>query len=587
MACGSRLVPLERRVASYYNHSMRPADRALACATRVTQLLSPLAVAALLCAASIAHAQSDPWTEVRAEAIRAHVQFLADDLLEGRAAGSKGFDTAAAYVVAQFRQLGLRPAGDADTFLQPVPLLEATAVLPGSAAQLARDDGTVKFEYGKDFLPGADYFTANSTLSAPLVFAGFGIEAPELDYNDLDKLELNGRIAVVFDGAPARFANNARAYYSSTVDKYANLVRRGVIGIITIDTRDGETGYPWEQRVAASWTPQMRWLGPDNQPVDAFPELKVRFRFSRSAAARLFEGASADINQALDVAAAGTPQGFDLPGSMTLSATTGLRRTQSANVIGILEGSDPVLKREQIVITAHLDHLGRGAPVNGDSIYNGAHDNASGVAILLETARALAASGAHLKRSIVFAAVTAEERGDLGSDYLARHPSNARGRVVANLNIDMPLLVGPMLDFVALGAEHSTLGPVARRAASEEGYVLSPDNRPEEVNFIRSDQFSFVRQGIPSLYVIGGYKSRFRDTDVDSLVREYLKNHYHQPSDDASLPLHYPTAAAFTRMHVRMAVELADAPDRPRWNRRDFFADKFGRPSAGASEARP
>jgi hypothetical protein len=567
---------------------MRPADRALLAATRVTHALSMLVLAALLGAAPVALAQAtDPWTQVRADAIRAHVQFLADDLLEGRAAGSKGFDTAAAYIVAQFRQLGLKPAGEGDSYLQAVPLLEATAVLPGSAAQLVRDDGTVKFSYGTDFLPGADYFAANSTLTAPLVFAGFGIEAPELNYNDLDKLDLNGRIAVVLDGAPARFAHNERAYYSSTVDKYATLVRRGVIGIITIDTREGEASYPWEQRVAASWMPQMRWVAADGQPVDAFPELKVRFRFSQGAAARLFEGAPVDLAKALDVAEAGNAQGFDLPGSMTLSATTGLRRTQSANVIGMLEGADPVLKREQIVISAHLDHLGRGAPVNGDSIYNGAHDNALGLGILLETARAMVAGGVRPKRSVVFAAVTAEERGELGSDYFVHHPTVARSRIVGNLNIDMPLLVGPTLDFVALGAEHSTLGPVARRAASAEGYVLSPDNMPEEVNFIRSDQFSFVRQGIPSLYVIGGYKSRLRDTDVDSLAREYLKNHYHQPSDDVSLPLHYPTAAAFTRMHVRMAMELADAQERPRWNRRDFFADKFGRPRAGTPEAQP
>ncbi len=567
---------------------MRPALRALPVAARVTSALGFMVAAALPLAASTALAQNpEPWTQVRADALRAHVQFLADDLLEGRAAGSKGFDTAAAYVVAQFRQIGLKPAGDGDSYLQSVPLLEATAVLPGSAAQLVRNDDTVRFSYGSDFLPGADYFAANATLTAPLVFAGFGIEAPELEYNDLDKVDLAGRIAVIFDGAPARFAHNERAYYSSTVVKYATLVQRGAIGLITLDTREGDSSYPWEQRVAASWTPQMRWLGSDGQPVDAFPELKARFRFSQGAAARLFEGAATDLDQALDAAAAGTPQGFDLPGSMTLSATTGLRRTQSANVIGMIEGSDPVLRRELVVISAHLDHLGRGAPVDGDSIYNGAHDNASGVGILLETARALAASGAKPKRSIVFAAVTAEERGELGSDYFAHHPTVARSRIVANLNIDMPLLVGPMLDFVALGAEHSTLGPIARRAASAEGYALSPDNSPEEVNFIRSDQFSFVRQGIPSLYVIGGYKSRFRDTDVGAELQEYLKKHYHQPSDDGSLPLHYPTAAAFTRMHVRMVMEVADAPERPRWNRRDFFADKFGQPRAGAPEPRP
>ncbi len=541
--------------------------------------LSILVVAFMLPTLAGAQAIPDePWTQVRSEPIKAHVQFLADDLLEGRAAGSRGFDTAAAYVISQFVQYGLKPAGDDNTYLQAVPLLEATAVLPGSSAQLVRESETLRFEYGTDYLPGADYFAANSTLTAPVMFAGFGIDAPELNYNDFEKIDVAGHVVAIFTGAPARFAHNERAYYSSTEEKYMQLVRRGAVGVISIPTREDEGRFPWDKRVAASWNPEMRWLGPDGQPVDAFPELKMRFQFSQAAAEKLFAGTAISFEQALDAAAAGVAQGFELPGTLTLSATTGLRRTQSANVLGVLEGSDPQLKRECIVISAHLDHLGRGAPVNGDSIYNGAHDNASGIGILLETARALLASGVRPRRSIVFAAVTAEERGDLGSDFLARNPTIPRSRIIANLNIDMPLLVGPMLDFIALGAEHSTLGPVARRAAAAEGYALSPDNMPEEVNFIRSDQFSFVRQGIPSLYIIGGYKPRWRDTDVDALQREFLKTHYHEPSDDVSLPLHYPTAAALTRIHVRMALELADAPNRPSWNRRDFFAEKFAQP---------
>ncbi len=558
---------------------MSPSDRLFPANRHLALLLAIL----LLPLSAGSQTAPEPWKEVRAEAIKAHVQFLADDLLEGRAAGSRGFDTAAAYVAAQFRQYGLRPAGDGEGFLQQVPLLEATAVLPGSAARVVLDDESVQFEYGTDYLPGADYASTTSTLTAPLAFAGFGIDAPELGYNDLEKVDVNGRIVVVFSGAPARFAHNERAYYSWTGDKYAKLISRGAAGIITIDTREEAASYPWEKRVAASWLPQMRWLGTDGQAMDAFPELKLRFRFRQEAAARLFGKSAVTFEQALDAAEAGTAQGFELPGTMTLSATTGLRRTQSNNVLGVIEGSDARLKNEYIVISAHLDHLGRGAPVNGDTIYNGAHDNASGIGIMLEAARALTTSGIRPRRSILFAAVTAEERGLLGSDYLATHPP-AGGVIVANLNIDMPRIVGPTLDFVAFGAEHSSLGPLVRRAARAQGYSLSPDNIPEEVIFIRSDQFSFVRQGIPSVLLDGGYVSRDKTVDIEALRNEFLKTHYHEPSDDLSLPLHYPTAADLASVNVRMALEIANASARPSWNRGDFFAEKF-RSSKTTAEA--
>lgn len=520
----------------------------------------------------------EPWAQVRPEAIEAHVRFLADDLLEGRAAGSRGYDTAAAYVAAQFRQYGLEAAGDNGTYFQTVPLLEATAVLPGSAARLEREDEPVEFEYGTDYLPGADFLSTSSTVTAPLVFAGFGIEAPELEYNDFANIDVSGKIAVIFAGAPARFAHNQRAYYSWDIEKYRQLATRGAVGIVVLDMREDAARYPWERRVASSWIPQMRWLDAEGQPMDVFPQLKLRFRFNMPAAARLFEGSEATLEQALDTAEAGTAQGFDLPGTLTLSATTGLRRTQSTNVVGVIEGSDPRLRNEYIVVTGHLDHLGRGAPVNGDSIYNGAHDNASGIGMLLEAARALMASDVRPRRSIVFAAVTAEERGLLGSDYFAHHPSTGEGRIVANVNLDMPMILGPTLDFVAHGAEHSSLGPVARRAARAQGYRLSPDSMPEEVIFIRSDQFSFVRQGIPSLYLNGGYVPRRRDIDVVALQREFLDTHYHEPSDDLSLPLDYPTAADLARVSTRILLEIANANARPSWNRGDFFAEKFPTP---------
>jgi|HigsolmetaAR202D_1030399.scaffolds.fasta_scaffold13097_3 hypothetical protein len=517
----------------------------------------------------------EPWELVRQDAIRSHVEFLASDLLEGRAAASRGYDIAAAYVAAQFRHSGLRPAGDDSTFYQTVPLLEATPVLPGSSAELRVDGDVIRFEYGTDYLPSADFVSASSTVSAPLAFAGFGIQAPELDHDDFAQVDVNGRIAVIFSGAPSRFPHNQRAYYSWANGKFATLIERGAVGAVLIDSPDDAQRTPWERRVAMSWTPQMRWLDEEGAPHDAFEELKLRFRFNRAAAAQLFERAGVSFDEVLAAAAAGETQGFELPGLLTLSATTGLRRTESVNVLALLPGTDPALKRECIVVTAHLDHLGRGAAVDGDSTYNGAHDNAVGVGILLEMARALSASGKRPRRSILFAAVTAEEKGLVGSDYLAVHPPADADRFVANINVDMPMTLAPTLDLIARGEEHSTLGPIARAAAAAHGYRLSPDPSPEQVSFIRSDQFSFIRRGVPALVIGSGYKARDKNLDLVALREEFLKSHYHRPSDEVQLPIDYNGAADLARVNLRVIWQVANAAAAPSWKPKDFFGSKF------------
>ena len=526
----------------------------------------------LIAAGSLQAAERGPWSEVQPDAIRSHVEFLAADLLEGRATASRGYDIAAAYVTSQFRQAGLQPAGDDKGYLQKVPLLEATPVLPGSSAELVRGDDTYSFEYGTHYLPSADFSSASSTLSAPMMFAGFGIAAPEFDYNDFENIDVKGRIAVIFSGAPAKFPNEKRAYYSWEERKLATLVERGAVGVITIDSTADTQRTPWERRVAMSWIPQMRWLDETGQPQNAFPSLKLRFRFNHDAATQLFETAQNNFPDALAASEEGTPQGFELPGMMTLSATTGLRKTESANVLGVLPGSDPQLKNEYVVITAHLDHLGRGTAVNGDAVYNGAHDNAVGVGVMLEIARALYASNAKPRRSVIFAAVTAEEKGLLGSDFLAGQGDR---KFVANINVDMPLTFTPVFDFVALGAQHSTLGTAARQAVAAQGYRLSADEAPEQVKFIRSDQFSFIRRGIPALVVGAGYQPRNPSVDLDELRRQYLATHYHQPSDDLTLPIDYPTAADLARVDLRIALSVANAAAAPRWMNGDFFAEKF------------
>lgn len=535
----------------------------------------PVLLTLLMSAAALPAAERGPWNEVRPDNLRSHVEFLAADLLEGRATASRGYDIAAAYVASQFRQAGLEPAGDDKSYLQKVPLLEATPVLPGSSAELVRDDDTYTFEYGTHYLPSADFSSASSTLSAPLVFVGFGIDAPELGHNDFENLDVKGRIAVIFSGAPAKFPNEKRAYYSWEERKLTTLVDKGAVGVITVDSSADIKRTPWERRVAMSWIPQMRWLDEAGVPQNAFPALKLRFRFNHDAATQLFETAPTSFASALSTSDEGSPQGFALPGMLTLSATTGLRKTESANVVGVLPGSDAQLKNEYIVITAHLDHLGRGTAVNGDSVYNGAHDNAVGMGILLELARALHASNAKPRRSIVFAAVTAEEKGLLGSDFFANQAQAQEKKLVANLNIDMPLTFAPVFDFVALGAQHSTLGAIAKQAAGAQGYRLSADAMPEQVKFIRSDQFSFIRRGIPALKLDTGYQPRNPSIDLDELRQQFLSTHYHQPSDDLALPMDYPTAADLARINLRIALAVANAAAAPRWASGDFFGEKF------------
>jgi Zn-dependent M28 family amino/carboxypeptidase len=262
---------------------------------------------------------------------------------------------------------------------------------------------------------------------------------------------------------------------------------------------------------------------------------------------------------------------------LTLSTTTGLRRTQSSNVIAMLPGSDAQLKDEYIVLSAHLDHLGRGSAVNGDSIYNGAHDNAAGMAILLEIAHALHASKARSRRSLLIAAVTAQEKGLLGSDFLARSAQTAGRHIVANINIDMPLALAPMLDFVAIGAQHSTLGAMARSAAASQGYQLAPERFPEEISFIRGDQFSFVRRGIPALALVGGYRARDKTLNLAQMQQQFRTTRYHQPGDDLSLPMDYQTMADLGKVNLRIALAAADASARPRWKPGDFFERTFSR----------
>ncbi len=512
------------------------------------------------------------------DAIRAHMAFLADDLLDGRLAGTRSHAIAARYVASQMAQAGLKPGAGQQQWFQSVPIVESTAVIPPATLEFRSADGrrSVVLKPADDFLPSASASEAEIDASAPVTFVGFGVVAPERGHDDLAGIDLKGRVALMLDGAPASFPPTERAHHSSGLTKLKNLVERGAVGVVSFSTPEDAKRNPWARAVQQSWRPRMRWIGANGLPHDAFPELRIRASLSPEAAARLFAaGAPRTLEQVFAAAAAGTPQAFELPLAVKQLRRSVIGRKTSDNVVGLLDGSDPNLRNQYIVISAHLDHVGRGAPVNGDSIYNGAFDNASGVAVMLEAARLLAAAPQRPRRSVLFVAVTAEEAGLVGSDYFANNPPIGRGEMVANVNMDMPVMITPAADVIAYGAEHSNLGAMAERAARAEGVELTPDDRPEETFFVRSDQYSFVRRGVPALYITEGRKSRDPLRNQKALYDAFMKDRYHQPSDDLSQDIDYASLAMLARLNVRIIEEIARSDARPAWNAGNFFGKTF------------
>ncbi len=509
-------------------------------------------------------------------AIRAHVEFLSDDLLEGRAAGTRGYDLAARYVASQMQAIGLEPAGDGGTWQQEVALLEAKRHLEAATLIVRSGTGEDRLTPVEDFIPGYSFRAPTAAVAAPASYLGYGISAPELGHDDFAGIDLRGRIAVVLSGAPVSFPDSQRAHYSSGRTKTEALVARGAIGMVTLDTPSEEKRSPWERAKALAWNPRMRLVDVDGQPVDDYPEIRGSASVSVAAAPRLLAGAPASAEELFTDAAAGRQRSFDLPVTISLSHENTLDRRLSMNVIGLLRGSDPALAGEYVVLTAHLDHLGRGTAINGDDIYNGALDNAAGIAIVLEAARALADLPVSPRRSILFVALTAEERGLLGAYHFAAFPTVPREAIVANINTDMPEALFPVAGMILLGAPHSTLGETARAALASEGLIEVPDPTPEEVSFVRSDQYPFIRAGIPAIVVRPGALSADPAVDAKAVQRQFRLIHYHMPSDTVALPIHWPSLAKNAQVIARLAGLVANADARPAWLPGDFFGKTFG-----------
>ncbi len=512
---------------------------------------------------------------IRPEAIRAHMRFLADDLLEGRGTGARGYELAARYVAAHFESLGLEPAGPGGSYYQPVPLREIRLLPEESSLVLVRGGKSEPLALQKDFLMFGPALHTETRVEAPVVFAGYGVTATERGYDDYTGIDVRGKIVALLSGAPPSFPSAERAHFSSRVLKAENAARRGAVGMLFLWTEKDEQVFPWAAAARMSRQPSLRWLSPEGTPNDVQPELRGGAWLSREVSGSLLSGAPKSFGEALAAADRSEPQAFPLPVSARIRMSGRHAPLESPNVLAVLRGSDPRLRDEYLVYTAHLDHEGIGEPRDGDSIYNGALDNASGVAQMLEVARAFTRLAARPRRSVMFIAVTAEEHGLLGSDYFARYPTVPVGQIVANVNLDGGLILYLPADVVAHGAEHSTLGGVVQSAATRLGLELSPDPAPEQTFFIRSDQYSFVKQGIPAVFVFPGMRSADPSVQGASVFQNYLDARYHTPQDDMRQTFSFEAGATGARLNFLIGYEVAQQEERPHWNEDDFFGRTF------------
>jgi hypothetical protein len=523
---------------------------------------------------------------IRPQAIRAHMRFLSDSLLQGRAPGTPGYQIAARYVAAQLEAAGLHPAGTNGTWYQTVPLRKSVTDDGKSSMVLVTKSGEQTLVSLKDYVLYGDLNRADTSVEAPVVFVGFGVTATERGYDDYAGADVKGKIVAVLDGAPAKFPSTVRAYYSDYNVKAKNAVAHGAVGWMGLELPEDQKRNPWDWNMPQVQMGIMEWLEKNGNPHNAFPEFRSGVVLNQSGTEKLFAGASKTLDQLFDTARAGQPQWLALPVTARIHTISSHTSADSPNIIGEVVGSDPALRNQYVVYTAHVDHLGICPPKNGDNVCHGALDNASGVASQLEIARAFASLPKAPRRSILFVFVTGEEMGLLGSDYFATFPTVPRSALAANINIDgAPGLYYPMKDLIVLGIEHSSLEQQVQSAAKQIGYSLSPDPMPEENFFIRSDQYSFVQQGIPAVDITDGTQSSDPKVDGMKVLKDWLVTIYHTPLDNMDQALDYDSGAKAAGVNFLVGYDVAQQDAAPTWDKGDFFGERFGPRHTGEGSA--
>jgi hypothetical protein len=502
--------------------------------------------------------------------LEAATKFLSSDALAGREPGTDGDTRAELYIAQQFQELGLEPAGDGRTYFQTVPLRRAALDLARSSFVVHERGGDVAIENQRDMLLFADPRDGNVAIDAPLVFVGYGLATP--GYDDLDGVNLHGAIAVIYAGAPRVIAGKTlssaeHAVLSDLKPRSVALRARGALAIVAIYDPVRAERMSFEQWMPKIVGPSMAWL--EHGAVGSLPVLPIltigEATADRIAGGPKFHAIWRDLDR-------GKPTRLTVDATATLQLHADVRDVTARNVLGLLRGSDPALAAETVVFTAHHDHLGIGPPIDGDSIYNGALDDAIGVAGIIEIARAFAALPHKPRRSILFLAVTAEEKGLLGSDYYAAHPTIPLAQIAADINVDGLNVQWDPHDMVVLGAEHSTLAAHVAAAASATGLAVGEDLEPEQVFFIRSDQYSFVKRGVVSAFPGAGYRDAGGGNDANRTIADtWSVQRYHRPADEWQPEYHAEWAAKEAGFDFLLGLSVANTADRPRWNPGDVF----------------
>jgi Zn-dependent M28 family amino/carboxypeptidase len=502
-----------------------------------------------------------------------YVKVLAADDMEGRETGSAALKRAEGYVVEQLKLNHLEPAG-ATGYYQAMEFESRQIDEKNSSLSLINKGQTEMLTLGEDAIFSTRVDLAPS-VQASMVFVGYGMKVPEENYDDLAGLDLKGKIAVIMAGSPAELPGALSSHYQTQNERWKALSKAGVIGTVTI-LNPASMDIPWSRISANRAHPSMALAGKD---FDDTPGQKLAVVFNPERAGKLFESSGHQLQEVLDLAKdrKALPH-FALAVSLSAKATVNKRKLESANIVAKLPGSDPRLKNEYVVLSAHIDHIGIGEPINGDRIYNGAMDNASGSAVLLDVAASLRKSAEKPKRSILFLFVTGEEKGLLGSRYFTAHPTVRPESMVADINIDMFLPIVPLKVLTVYGLAESDLGDVAKEVALGTGVAVQPDPEPQRNSFIRSDQYNFIRHGIPALAMKVGFEP---GSPEQKLFKDWLTQRYHAPSDDLDQPVDRSAAAKYEEIIRGMLLRVADRDQRLQWKSDSFFR-RYGQMGAGA-----
>ena len=493
----------------------------------------------------------------------AHVQALANDNMEGRNTGTPGHKRAAEYVAAQFQKAGLEPAG-VGGYIQPVAFKTRRIVEAQSSLALVRDGKAEPLVLGEDanFSMRVD---PAPTLDAPLVFVGYGLNIAERGINDFAGVNLKGAVVVFINSTPKSLPGPLQAHFGSGAERWKMYKAAGAVGTISI-ANPKSMDIPWARSTLARLAPAMSL---SDASLDDAPGQQLSVTMNPAHADKLLTDSGHTFSELLALVDDGKPvPAFPLKARLKATAKVERSDVESQNVVGIMRGSDPARGNEYVVLSAHLDHLGVGEPINGDKIYNGAMDNASGIAAILEVATSFHESAAKPARSILFVAVTGEEKGELGSRYFASHPTVPRDAMVANVNTDMFLPLFPLKMLMVLGLDESDLGRDIRATATELGLTVQADPEPQRNRFVRSDQYSFIKFGIPALAMKVGYAEK---TPEAAIAAKWTAERYHAPSDDLNQPIDQSAAAKYVDVVRNVAVRIANRSDRPKWNDASFF----------------